>query len=203
MTNHFLSQSVVFLVFSILISVGSIARPAIVIIDPGHGGIDRGGIPGQNLAEKVLTLDTGKRLAKILQSNGGLKVVMTRDNDTFVSLTERTDIANQYGGRDAIFVSIHYNAALREGAYGIETYYNNKRAYRLAALVHPRVIQAMDSIDRGIRQRGYRVLRRNRLPAILIECGFLTNQIEGERASDPDYRQRVARAIASAIIRYD
>jgi N-acetylmuramoyl-L-alanine amidase len=203
MTNHFLSQSVVFLVFSILISVGSIARPAIVIIDPGHGGIDRGGIPGQNLAEKVLTLDTGKRLAKILQSNGGLKVVMTRDNDTFVSLTERTDIANQYGGRDAIFVSIHYNAALREGAYGIETYYNNKRAYRLAALVHPRVIQAMDSIDRGIRQRGYRVLRRNRLPAILIECGFLTNHAEGERASNPDYRQRVARAIASAILRYD
>src|SRR5580704_3474669 len=203
MTNHFLSQSVVFLVFSILISVGSIACPAIVIIDPGHGGIDRGGIPGQNLAEKVLTLDTGKRLAKILQSNGDIKVVMTRDNDTFVSLTERTDIANQYGGRDAVFVSIHYNAALREGAYGIETYYNNKRAYRLAALVHPRVIQAMDSIDRGIRQRGYRVLRRNRLPAILIECGFLTNHAEGERASNPDYRQRVARAIASAILRYD
>ena len=128
---------------------------------------------------------------------------MTRDNDTFVSLTERTNIANQYGGRDAVFVSIHYNSVLREGAYGIETYYNNKRAYRLAALVHPRVIQAMDSIDRGIRQRGYRVLRRNRLPAILIECGFLTNHAEGERASSPDYRQRVARAIASAILRYD
>jgi N-acetylmuramoyl-L-alanine amidase len=203
MTNNSLFQAVVFWVFSILMSVGSIAHPAIVIIDPGHGGIDRGGIPGQNLAEKVLTLDTGKRLARILQSNGDIKVVMTRDNDTFVSLAERTNISNQYEGRDAVFVSIHYNAALREGAYGIETYYNNKRAYRLAALVHPRVIQAMDSIDRGIRQRGYRVLRRNRLPAILIECGFLTNHIEGERASDPDYRQRVARAIASAIIRYD
>jgi N-acetylmuramoyl-L-alanine amidase len=203
MTNHFLSQAVVFLVFSILMSVGSIAHPAIVVIDPGHGGIDRGGIPGQKLAEKVLTLDTGKRLARILQSNGDMKVVMTRDNDTFVSLTERTNIANQYRGRDAVFISIHYNSALREGAYGIETYYNNKRAYRLAALVHPRVIQAMDSIDRGMRQRGYRVLRRNRLPAILIECGFLTNQVEGERASDPVYRQRVARAIASAILRYD
>src|ERR1700722_12929338 len=199
------SQAVLFLVFSILMSVNSIAHPAIVIIDPGHGGIDRGGIPGQNLAEKDLTLDTGKRLARILQSNGDIKVVMTRNNDTFVSLTERTDIANQYGGRgrDAVFVSIHSNAALREGAYGIETYYNNKRAYRLAALVHPRVIQAMDSIDRGIRQRGYRVLRRNRLPAILIECGFLTNHAGGERASNPNYRQRVARAIASAILRYD
>jgi len=129
-------------------------------------------------------------------------VVMTRDDDTFVSLTERTNIANQYRGRDAVFVSIHYNSAQREGAYGIETYYNNKRAYRLAALVHPRVIQALDSVDRGIRQRGYRVLRKNRLPAILVECGFLTNHVEGERASDPDYRQRVARAIASTILRY-
>jgi N-acetylmuramoyl-L-alanine amidase len=191
------------LVFSILLSVGSIAHPVIVVIDPGHGGRDRGGIPGQKLAEKVFTLDTGKRLARILRANGDIKVVMTREDDTFVSLTERTNIASQYRGRDAVFVSIHYNSAQREGAYGIETYYNNKRAYRLAALVHPRVIQAMDSVDRGIRQRRYRVLRKNRLPAILVECGFLTNRVEGERASDPDYRQRVARAIASAILLYD
>ena len=203
MTNHFLFQAVVFLVLSILLSVGSIAHPAIVVIDPGHGGNDRGGIPGQKLAEKVFTLDTGKRLVRILRANGDIKVVMTRDDDTFVSLTERTNIANQYRGRDAVFVSIHYNSAQREGAYGIETYYNNKRAYRLAALVHPRVIQAMDSVDRGIRQRGYRVLRKNRLPAILVECGFLTNHVEGKRASNPNYRQRVARAIASAILRYD
>src|SRR6516164_6532973 len=203
MTNHFLFQAVVFLVFSIRLSMGSIAHPAIVVIDPGHGGRDRGGIPGQKLAEKVFTLDTGKRLARILQANGDINVVMTRDDDAFVSLTERTNIANQYRGRDAVFVSIHYNSAQRDGAYGIETYYNNKRAYRLAALVHPRVIQAMDSIDRGIRQRRYRVLRKNRLPAILVECGFLTNRVEGERASDPGYRQRVARAIASAILLYD
>src|ERR1700730_225746 len=203
MTNNFLSQVFVFLAFSILTSVGSIAHPAIVVIDPGHGGIDRGGIPMQKLAEKVFTLDTGKRLARILRSNGDIKEEMTREDDTFVSLTDRTNIANQYRGRDAIFASIHYNSALREGAYGIETYFNNKRAYRLATLVHPRVIQAMDSIDRGIRQRGYRVLRRNRLTAILIECGFLTNHLEGERASDPGHRQGVARAIASAILRYD
>ena len=203
MANHFLFQAVVFLVFSILLSVGSIAHPGIVVIDPGHGGRDRGGIPGQKLAEKVFTLDTGKRLARILRANGDINVVMTRDDDAFVSLTERTNIANQYRGRYAVFVSIHYNSAQREGAYGIETYYNNKRAYRLAALVHPRVIQAMDSIDRGIRRRMYRVLRKNRLPAILVECGFLTNRVEGERASEPDYRQRVARAIASAILLYD
>jgi N-acetylmuramoyl-L-alanine amidase len=89
MTNNFLSQVFVFLAFSILTSVGSIAHPAIVVIDPGHGGIDRGGIPMQKLAEKVFTLDTGKRLARILRSNGDIKVVMTREDDTFVSLTRR------------------------------------------------------------------------------------------------------------------
>jgi len=203
MMNHSLSQAILFLVFSIMTAGGSIARPGIVVIDPGHGGHDRGGIPGQQLAEKALTLDTARRLARILRANGAIKVVMTRDDDTFVSLTERTNIANRYAGSGAVFISIHYNSALREGAYGIETYYNNRRAYHLAALVHPRVIQAMDSIGRGIRQRGYRVLRKNRLPAILVECGFLTNRVEGERASDPGYRQRVARAIASAILLYD
>ena len=203
MTNHFLMRAVVFLAFSILMAVGSIARPAVVVIDPGHGGRDRGGIPGQKLAEKVLTLDTAKRLARTLRATGDIKVVMTRDDDTFVSLKERTNIANQYAGREAVFVSIHYNSGQREGAYGIETYYNGRRAYRLAALVQMGVIQAMHSVDRGIRQRRYRVLRKNRLPAILVECGFLTNHFEGERASDPNYRQRIARAIASAILGYD
>jgi N-acetylmuramoyl-L-alanine amidase len=61
----------------------------------------------------------------------------------------------------------------------------------------------MDSIDRGIRQRRYRVLRKNRLPAILVECGFLTNHLEGERASNASYRQRIAQAIASEILLYD
>ena len=107
MKDHFLCQAVASIVFSILMAMGSIAHPAIVVIDPGHGGIDRGGIPGQRLAEKVFTLDTAKRVARILQANADIEVVMTRDGDRFVSLTERTNIANQYRGRDAIFVSIH------------------------------------------------------------------------------------------------
>ena len=186
-----------------MFSATGLALPSVVVIDPGHGGHDRGGIPGQRLAEKVFTLDTAKRLARILRSDTAMKVVLTRDDDTFVSLEERTNIANQYAGHNALFVSIHFNAGRREGAYGIETYYNNQRGYRLAALVHPRVIQAMASIDRGIRHRTYRVLRKNRLPAILVECGFLTNPAEAARITDPHSRERLARAIATAILRYD
>jgi N-acetylmuramoyl-L-alanine amidase len=203
MTKLFVARASLFLLFSLMFSGTGGAQPSVVVIDPGHGGHDRGGIPGQRLAEKGFTLDTAKRLARVLRNHTAIKVVLTRSDDTFVSLTERTNIANQYAGRNALFVSIHFNAGLREGAYGIETYYNNQRGYRLATLVHPRVIQAMVSIDRGIRHRSYRVLRKNRLPAILVECGFLTNPAEAARITDARSRERLARAIADAILRYD
>jgi N-acetylmuramoyl-L-alanine amidase len=203
MTNLSLVRASLFFLLLLMVSAIAVARPAVVVIDSGHGGHDRGGMPGQRLAEKGFTLDTAKRLARVLGNGTGIKVVLTRDDDTFVSLKERTNIANQYAGSDAIFVSIHFNAGRREGAYGIETYYNNQRGYRLAASVHPRVIRAMASIDRGIRHRGYWVLRKNRLPAILVECGFLTNPAEAARISDSQSRERLARAIADAIVRYD
>jgi N-acetylmuramoyl-L-alanine amidase len=203
MTNLSLVRASLFFLLSLIVSASAVARPAVVVIDPGHGGRDRGGMPGQRLAEKGFTLDTAKRLARVLGNGTRIKVVLTRDDDTFVSLNERTNIANQYAGRDAIFVSIHFNAGRREGAYGIETYYNNQRGYRLAALVHPRVIRAMASIDRAVRHRGYWVLRKNRLPAILVECGFLTNRAEAARISDSQSRERLARAIADAIVQYD
>jgi N-acetylmuramoyl-L-alanine amidase len=178
------------------------ARPAVVVIDPGHGGHDRGGAPGQVLPEKGFTLDVGKRLARILRDDGRIKVILTRNGDYFVSLPERTGIANSYARSNAVFVSIHFNSGRRFSAYGIETYYNNSRGYKLAALIHPRVIQALGSIDRGIRHRGYFVLRRNRLPAVLVECGFLTNRGEASRISDSRYRDSIAKAIAAAIGRY-
>ena len=186
-----------------LLSVKLIAHPAMVVIDPGHGGIDRGGMPGQRLPEKPYTLDVAKRLARILSGTDDITVILTRTGDDFVPLPWRTAIANREVGHRAVFVSIHFNAGWRPGAYGIETYYNNSRGYRLAVLIHSRVIQALRSIDRGIRHRGYFVLRRNRLPAVLVECGFLTNPTEASRITDSSYRERIARAIAAGIVRYD
>jgi N-acetylmuramoyl-L-alanine amidase len=195
------NRSVLVVLLWLLICKTTFANPGVVVVDAGHGGQDRGGAPYQRLPEKGYTLDTARRLARTLRRQG-VRVVMTRDDDSFVSLSERTNISSRYSPGDAVFVSIHYNSGRREGAYGIETYYNSRSAYRLAALVHPRVIEAMNSADRGIRWRGYWVLRRNRLPAILVECGFLTNHAEAARIQDPDYRERTARAIAGAIMRY-
>ena len=83
-----------------------------VVIDAGHGGFDRGGIPGQRVPEKIIALDVAQRLEKRLRQ-AGYRVVMTRDSDVFVPLGERTRIANSYG--DAVFVCIHFNSATRAG----------------------------------------------------------------------------------------
>jgi N-acetylmuramoyl-L-alanine amidase len=179
-----------------------LGAPDYVIIDPGHGGIDRGGMPGQKIPEKGLALDTARRLRRVLARSGRVRPIMTRSSDVFVPLAARTAIANRYAGKNAVFVSIHYNAGERVGAYGIETYYYNPRARPLAQEVQRRVIEAMDSVDRGVWQRGFFVLRRNRLPAILVECGFLTNPEEAQRALNPVYRQRTAEAVARAILDY-
>src|SRR6266513_708398 len=84
-----------------------------VVIDPGHGGWDRGGIPGQIVPEKTVALDTALRLQKLLQ-RAGLRTVMTRTTDVYIPLSMRSAIANVEP--NAIFVSIHYNAARRSGA---------------------------------------------------------------------------------------
>ena len=143
-----------------------------VVIDAGHGGFDRGGIPGQRVAEKGMTLDVAQRLATRLRS-AGYKVVMTRNSDVFVTLGDRVRIANSY--RDAIFVCVHFNSATRAGANGIETYYYSSQSAQLAANIHRQVVGGTTTENRGIRRRGYFVLRRTTIPAVLVECGFLTN----------------------------
>ena len=168
-----------------------------VVIDPGHGGIDRGGIPGQRVPEKVMTLDTARRLEVRLRA-AGFRTVMTRRTDVFVSLPARVAIANAQ--RNAIFISIHYNAAPRSQAEGFETYYYTRKSARLAAACYSRIIQAWPGSRRGIRTRGFFVIRRTVIPSVLVEPGFLTNPREAALISRPEYRQRVADLLAAAII---
>ncbi|MGE5208008.1 MAG: N-acetylmuramoyl-L-alanine amidase family protein [Alphaproteobacteria bacterium] len=167
-----------------------------VVIDAGHGGHDRGGIPGQRVAEKEMTLDVARRLAKVL-SSGGYRVVMTRDSDVFVSLGARVAIANSY--RNAIFVCIHFNATGRRGASGIETYFYDHDSLPLASAIHYYVAGGAPSDNRGVRRRGYYVLRKTRIPAVLVECGFLTNPTEAAYAQSSSYRQKLAEEIAAGI----
>jgi len=168
-----------------------------VVIDAGHGGFDRGGVPGQRVAEKNMTLDVSQRLGKKLRA-AGYKVVLTRDSDVFVPLGERVRLANRYS--NAIFVCVHFNSAARVGANGIETYYYSNASAELAANIHRQLVAGTTTENRGIRRRGYYVLRRASVPAVLVECGFLTNPDEARLVLQSSYRERLAERMADGIM---
>lgn len=167
-----------------------------VVIDAGHGGHDRGGIPGQRVAEKDMTLDVAQRLRNVL-AGSGYRVVMTRDSDVFVPLPTRVAIANSY--RNAVFVCVHFNATNRSGASGIETYFYSRASLPLASAIHYYVNGGAPSPNRGVRRRGYYVLRKTSIPAVLVECGFLTNPTEAAYAQNSSYRQKLAEEIAAGV----
>lgn len=179
-----------------LILAASQAFAVTVVIDAGHGGHDRGGSPGQRIPEKPYTLDIARRLASALRSRG-IRTVMTRSGDYFVGLDQRCAIANSTS--NSIFVSIHLNSGAREGANGIETYFYSSKSAALASSLHTAVLRAAGSENRGVRRRGFYVLRHNARPAVLLECGFLTNRAEASRLMSSSHRQRIANSVAAAI----
>jgi N-acetylmuramoyl-L-alanine amidase len=181
----------------LLLTVGAAAKT--VVIDAGHGGHDRGGMPRQRIPEKGYALDVAQRLQRIL-SAAGYKTVMTRNGDYFVSLGGRVSVANSAGS--CIFVSIHFNGAPRSGANGIETYYYSSRSSKLASAIHSQVVATAGTENRGVRKRGFYVLRNTRPPAVLCELGFLTNPSEGKKIStSSSYRQSLAEAVARGVMR--
>jgi N-acetylmuramoyl-L-alanine amidase len=191
------------LIFSTFAGLTALAASAFgqsrtIVIDAGHGGFDRGGVPGQRISEKDKTLDVAQRLKRILQADG-YRVIMTRDSDVFIPLPTRVAIANAQRG--ASFVSIHFNCASRAGANGIETYYYRSDSASLAQSIHRNVLSGAPTENRGIRRRGFYVLRRTAIPSVLVECGFLTNPTEGSLALTANYRQKLAEQIARGINR--
>ena len=185
-----------FLGYSSYAASGGNSSSTTVVIDAGHGGYDRGGIPGQRVSEKDMTLDVARRLKSVLAASG-YRVVMTRDSDVFVPLGTRTAIANS--NRNAIFVSVHFNSATRGGASGIETYFYSRDSLALASAIHHYVVGGAPSGSRGVRRRGYYVLRKTSIPAVLVECGFLTNPTEAGYAQNASYRQKLAEEIAAGV----
>ena len=169
-----------------------------VVIDAGHGGHDRGGVPYQRIGEKGMTLDVSQRLKAVLQAQG-YRVIMTRNSDVFIPLGTRVAIANSYRG--AIFVSVHFNSSRRAGANGVETYYYRSDSASLAASIHRNVVAGAPTENRGIRRRGFYVIRRTAIPSVLVECGFLSNPEEGRLAQSASYRQQLAERIARGIKR--
>jgi N-acetylmuramoyl-L-alanine amidase len=168
-----------------------------VIVDAGHGGHDSGARSVKGLREKDLALDTARRVATMLRG-AGLRVIETRTSDYFVTLDKRVSISNRQ--RNAIFVSIHYNWARRSKARGIETFFYGGKSSRLAANIQKESLMAYRTENRGIKYRGFYVLKNNNRPSVLCELGFLSNYGENKIVQSSFTRQRLAKAIVDGIL---
>jgi N-acetylmuramoyl-L-alanine amidase len=165
-----------------------------VVIDAGHGGTDLGATKN-GIIEKHVALDVARHLEKHLRREG-FKTVMTRRDDRFIPLNTRAAISNRQS--NAVFVSVHFNYAKRRGASGAEVFYRNPASRPLAVAVSRQLDEIAE--DRGVRTANFRVLKRNHFPAILVECGFVTNRAEAKKIRDPGYRERLADAIADGLL---
>ncbi|MAB59360.1 MAG: N-acetylmuramoyl-L-alanine amidase [Verrucomicrobiales bacterium] len=204
-SNHFSTFKVlVFLCLSLLAFTPNNTAKAVpftkVILDAGHGGHDFGGTFGLTY-EKHLALDVVRRVEIYLKSQG-ISTKLTRSRDTFISLPRRARIANAESG--AIFVSIHFNHARSRKAAGIETFYHtkNKNSLKLAHMIQSAALYKTRANNRGVKKGNFLVLSKNNRPAVLLECAFLTNSSDRYRALDPEYRQRMAEAVAMGIIKF-
>lgn len=181
----------------------------IIVIDAGHGGSDPGAVAthdGDEYREKNINLAVAKKVRDILVSNG-IRVEMTREGDTYPTLTERSAFANKLGA--AMFISIHSNSIEnRPDVDGIEVFYsktNNGTGYgvtskTLATAAYKNLIKNTSATARGVKTEQHVVTRTSEMPAILIELGFITNKDEALKLYTPSYQDLLAEAIAAAVI---
>ena len=168
-----------------------------VVIDAGHGGHDNGASTRYGGREKDATLEVAMRLRPKLQT-AGFRTVMTRADDTFIPLQKRAAISNRQG--NVVFVSIHFNYSPRTDVRGTEVYYNSRCSAGIAQNILNQVSAIPGASSRGIRTANFAVLRRNEYPAVLVECGYLTNPYEGRRCCSGEFREQLAQAITRGLL---
>lgn len=169
-----------------------------VFIDAGHGGKDNGSSHNGYL-EDVINLQIAYKLKNKL-INEGLEVEMSRNDDTYLSLSERATKSNNSNAD--IFISIHQNAACNTSANGIETYYLGDKNKKLATTIHNSVINSTNANDRNVRNGNFQVLRDNQKTSILLECGFISNPSEGYKLSTAEYQNKIVDGIVTGVRDY-
>ncbi len=195
-----------------------------VVLDPGHGGYDKGAESGFG-KEKDYALDVARQLRPLLQAKG-FKVILTREHDVFLPLHFRAHIANQT--RDSIFVSLHFNGASNREATGFEIFSLTPRgapstgddalalsfvnmqagspvdaqSFELSVAVYHSMLGHIPEFDRGIKRARFAVLRHTKIPAILVEGGFLSEKNDSKSVADPAWRAKFAEALSVGIENY-
>ncbi|MEC0372807.1 N-acetylmuramoyl-L-alanine amidase family protein [Paenibacillus chibensis] len=172
----------------------------IVVIDAGHGAHDPGttGVTGKK--EKDFNLAVVLKIEKLLKQEPNIDVVLTRSDDTFLELKDRVKIANDL--KADVFVSIHANSAGSSAASGSETYYQRDASKALANVMHKYLVQATGLADRGVRYGNFHVIRETKMPAVLLEVGYLSNKNDEATLFNENVQQRVAQGVVNGLKEY-
>lgn len=200
---------------------GVMTKPVLkqtVIIDAGHGGDDGGAIGIDGTVEKDINLDIALKLEKLLKFYG-FDVIMTRTEDIMTcddgldSLRKRkvSDIHNRFDvlekNPDAVFISIHQNKFEDNSQHGTQVFYsgNNDESKLLAELIQNSIVSVLQPDNSRVVKKsgsGIYLLYHAKLPAVLVECGFISNPAEVKKLNDEKYRMKIAILIADGLIKY-
>ncbi|WP_227394248.1 N-acetylmuramoyl-L-alanine amidase [Jeotgalibacillus aurantiacus] len=178
---------------------------ATIVLDAGHSYNTPGKRSPDGMREFAFNRAVCQAARKKLESQG-IRTILTHRDDRDVPLKERTDLANRE--KAALFISIHANAygsGNWNDVHGIETYIHSKndsQSRSLAEAVHYSLIKETRRKDRGIKTANFHVLRETVMPAVLIECGFMTNREEKKLLASEDYRTLCGHTIAAAILTF-
>lgn len=204
----------------VILSPWDMDSSPLVVLDAGHGGHDGGAVAG-GVVEKNLALKLTLQIRENLIHHG-VRVKMTRDEDVFIPLEERANMANA-AEADA-FVSVHLNTSGKEEVSGVETYFTGRKSLSvqrtlqarwslasgtsvqddrgrwLAESLQKEVCRYIQAIDRGVKERSYAVVSQTAVPAALIECGFLTHKGEANKLKDEAYQKQLTEGITAGIL---
>ena len=172
----------------------------LVVLDAGHGGKDPGAIGCNGACEKDIVLPVALEVRRRLQA-AGVKVIMTRSDDTFVELDRRAEIANE--NHASLFVAIHADSSPNHEASGHTVYVARgagSASMSAAHCVSAALADHGDPCRGGVRGAGYRVLVKNDCPAMLVEVGYVSNRAEANSLASAGYQQQVGDAIAAGIV---
>ncbi|MBT2288527.1 N-acetylmuramoyl-L-alanine amidase [Paenibacillus albidus] len=172
----------------------------LIVLDAGHGAKDSGAVGVTGKYEKNFNLAIVMKAAELLKQEDKFDVVLTRSDDTFLELKERVAIANNL--KADLFISVHANSSGSSSASGTETYYKREASKALAKVMHKYLVQATGLSDRGVRSGNFHVIRETKMPAVLLEVGYLSNKKDEALLFTEDLQNKVAASMVSGIKEY-
>ena len=180
----------------------------LIIIDPGHGGLDAGKVGVNGKEEKEINLNISLKIQELLKGRG-VKVKMTRTDDERLAenqvedLKARASLMNKE--KPDLVVSIHQNSYHEESVSGAQVFYytDSRQSERAAGIIQEALKEAdPENTKKAKGNNTYYILKKTEVPVVIVECGFLSNYEEAEKLADEDYQQKLAEAAVKGIMQY-